>query len=72
MSWLWRMVLVAVVTLVPGAFLLLVSYLATRTMWEHWRLAQQESLTSGVPVSFREVLATVHVKDLVQQARAAL
>jgi len=72
MSWLWRMVLVAVVTLVPGAFLLLVSYLATRTMWEHWCLARRESLNSGVPVSFRDVLATVHVKDLVQQARASL
>ena len=72
MSWLWRMMLVAVVTLVPGAFVLLVSYLALRTMWEHWCLAQQESQSSGVPVSFRDVLATVHVKDLVQQARAAL
>ncbi|WNG18789.1 hypothetical protein [Cystobacter fuscus] len=72
MSWVWRMMLVAVVTLVPGAFMLLVSYLATRTMWEHWRQAQQESLVSGVPVSFRDVLATVHLKELVQQARAAL
>jgi hypothetical protein len=72
MSWVWRMMLVAVVTLVPGAFLLLVSYLATRTMWEHWQQAQRESLASGVPVSFREVLATVHLKELVQQARATL
>ena len=72
MSWVWRMMLVAVVTLVPGAFVLLVSYLATRTMWEHWRLAQREAMSSGVPVSFRDVLATVHIKELVQQARAAL
>ncbi len=72
MSWVWRMMLVAVVTVVPGAFVLLVSYLATRTMWEHWRQAQQEALVSGVPVTFRDVLATVHMKDVVQQARAAL
>jgi hypothetical protein len=72
MSWLWRMMLVAVVTVVPGAFVLLVSYLASRTLWEHWRVAQQESLASGVPVSFRDVLATVHMRELVQQARAAL
>ncbi|MBM7115323.1 hypothetical protein I3V78_17335 [Archangium primigenium] len=72
MSWVWRMMLVAVVTVVPGAFVLLVSYLASRTMWEHWRLAQQEALVSGVPVTFRDVLATVHMKDVVQQARAAL
>ena len=71
MAWMWRMVLVAVVTVVPGAFVLLVSYLATRTLWEHWRLAQRESLESGVPVSFRDVLATVHMRELVQQARAA-
>jgi hypothetical protein len=72
MSWWVRMMLVAVVAVVPGAFVLLVSYLATRTMWQHWQVARHEALLSGVPVSFRDVLATVHLKELVQQARASL
>ncbi len=72
MSWLWRMLLVVAVALIPGAFVLLLAYVAIRTMRERWRLARLQAQSSGTPVSFREVVATVELKDLVRQARAAL
>ncbi|PTL78374.1 hypothetical protein [Vitiosangium sp. GDMCC 1.1324] len=72
MSWWVRMMLVVAVALIPGAFVLLLAYISTRTMWERWRLAQVQARTSGTPVSFWDVLASVELKDLVRQARAAL
>ena len=72
MFWLWRMLLVVAVALIPGAFVLLLAYVATRTLWERWQLAQMQAQTRGTPVSFREVVATVEFKDLVRQARATL
>lgn len=73
MSWLWRMLMVVAVALIPGAFMLLLTYICTRTLWSRWRLAQAKARTSGTRVSFRrDVMATVELKDLVRQARAAL
>ena len=72
MTWLWRMLLVVAVALMPGGFVLLLAYVATRTVWERWRLAQMQAQSSGTPVSIRAVLATVELKDLVRQARATL
>jgi hypothetical protein len=72
MSWLWRMMLVVTVALVPGAFALLVAYVATRTIRERWQAARLQSHTQGKPVSIRSVIATVEFRDLVRQARAAL
>jgi hypothetical protein len=72
MSWLWRMLLVVTVALVPGAFALLVAYIATRTIRERWQLAQVQAQSSGSPVSFRAVVTAVELKDLVRQARATL
>ncbi len=72
MSWLWRMMLVVTVALVPGAFVLLVAYIATRTIRERWQMARLQSHTQGTPVSIRSVIATVEIRDLVRQARAAL
>ncbi|QRN93913.1 hypothetical protein JRI60_32785 [Archangium violaceum] len=72
MSWLWRMMLVVAVALIPGAFVLLLAYVASRTMWERWRLAQVQAQSSGTPISFRDVVATLELKELVRQARAAL
>lgn len=72
MSWWVRMMLVVAVALIPGAFVLLLAYVSTRTMWERWQQAQLQARTSGTQVSFRDVLATLELKDLVRQARAAL
>ncbi|HZI07996.1 MAG TPA: hypothetical protein VEZ71_28510 [Archangium sp.] len=72
MSWVLRMVFVVAVALIPGAFMLLVAYVATRTMRHRWHQACLRAQTQGTRVSFREVVATVEFKDLVRQARAAL
>ncbi|HEX5752160.1 MAG TPA: hypothetical protein VFZ09_38455 [Archangium sp.] len=71
MSWLLRMVLVVAVALIPGAFVLLLAYVATRTMRARWQQARLQA-PQGTRVSFREVVATVELKELVRQARAAL
>jgi len=70
MSWVWRMLLVVTVALVPGAFVLLVAYVASRTVRSRWRQAQLQS--QGTRVSFRAVVATVQLKEVVREARAAL
>ncbi len=72
MSWVWRMLLAVTVALVPGAFVLLVAYVASRTLRSRWRQARLQSQVQGTPVSFREVVATVELKELVREARAAL
>jgi hypothetical protein len=72
MSWLVRMLLVVAVALIPGAFVLLLAFIATRTMRERWRLVRLQAERSGTHASFRDVIATVELKDLVRQARAAL
>jgi hypothetical protein len=72
MSWLWRMLLVVAVALVPGAFILLLAYVATRTIRARWRVAQVQARSNGTPVSIRSVIATVELKELVREARAAL
>ncbi len=72
MSWVWRMLLAVTVALVPGAFVLLVAYVASRTLRSRWRQARLQSQAQGTPVSFREVVATVELKELVREARAAL
>ncbi|MCY1076992.1 hypothetical protein [Archangium lansingense] len=72
MSWWLRMLLVVAVALIPGAFVLLLAYVATRTMRHRWQQARLEAQSLGTQVSFREVVAQVEFKDLVRQARAAL
>lgn len=72
MSWLWRMMLVVMVALVPGAFALLLTYVATRTLRARWQLARVRARSEGTPVSIRSVLATLEFKELVREARAAL
>lgn len=72
MSWLWRMLMVVAVALMPGGFVLLLAYVASRTVWERWQVAQVQALTTGTPASLRAVIATVDFKELVRQARTAL
>lgn len=67
--WVWiRMVLALMVLLTPGGFPALLAYVTTRTLLERWRLAQ----ANGREVSFLDVVATLHFRDLVREARAAL
>ena len=71
MIWAWlRMVLAVMVALTPGGFPVLMTYIAVRTLWRQWKQAQARA--NGASVSVREVIATLHFKDLVREARAAL
>lgn len=69
--WAWlRMVLAVMVALMPGGFPLLLAWLTVRTLWRQWKQAQARA--NGGSVSVREVVSTVHFKDLVREARAGL
>ncbi|XXF75564.1 hypothetical protein P2318_21175 [Myxococcaceae bacterium GXIMD 01537] len=71
--WAWlRMALVVVVVLSPGGFAALLTYIAVRTLWRQWKQAQEQAQVSGGSVSVRDVVGTLHFKDLVREARAAL
>ena len=72
MSWLVKVAVAVAVAVVPGAFMLLLAYITTRTVRERWHQAQAEAQLSGVPASLWHVLATLHLKELVRQARTAL
>lgn len=45
---------------------------ALRTLRSSWRRAQEEAQTGGRVVSLRDVVSTLHFKELVREARAAL
>lgn len=69
--WAWlRMVLAVTVALTPGGFPLLLTYIAVRALWRQWKLAQARA--NGGSVSVRDVVGTLHFKDLIREARAAL
>jgi hypothetical protein len=69
--WVWlRMALALVVVLLPGGFAVLLAYVATRTLLARWRSAQAQA--NGRGVSVKEVLASLQLRDLVREARAAL
>lgn len=71
--WVWlRMVLALVVVLVPGGFPLVLSYVTTRTLLAKWRAARAQSQANGREPSLKDVLASLHFRDLVREARAAL
>jgi hypothetical protein len=73
MLWLWRMVMAVAVAVIPGAFVMLLTYVTARTLVRQWRQAQlQAQRAGGVPVSLRTVLATVELRALVREARATL
>ncbi|MCP3101301.1 hypothetical protein LZ198_20720 [Myxococcus sp. K15C18031901] len=73
MMWAWlRMVLVVAVVLLPGGFPLLLGYVAVRTLVNRWRTAQEAAHLAGQEASLRDVLSTLHFKELVRDARAAL
>lgn len=73
MFWAWlRMAMVVAVVLLPGGFPLLLAYIAVRTLRTRWHNAQVEALSHGRQVHLRDVLSTLHFKELVAEARAAL
>lgn len=73
MMWAWmRMVMAVAVLLLPGGFPLLLAYVTLRTLLSRWREAQAQALQLGRAVSLRDVVATLHFKELVRDARAAL
>jgi len=71
--WVWlRMVLALVVALLPGGFAFLLGYVATRTLLARWRAAQVQAQTHGREASLKDVVAGLHLRELVREARAAL
>ncbi|GHG72151.1 hypothetical protein [Comamonas sp. JC664] len=73
MAWAWlRMVMMVAVILLPGGFPLLLAYVSLRTFRNSWRRAQAEAESGGRGVSLRDVVSTLHFKELVREARAAL
>ncbi len=70
--WVWlRMALALVVVLLPGGFAMVVAYVAMRTLLARWRQARVQAQVQGREVPLRDVLASLHFKDLVREARAA-
>ncbi len=71
--WVWlRMVLALVVAVMPGGFAVLVGYVTTRTLLARWRAARAQAQTHGREASLKDVLAGLHFRELVREARAAL
>lgn len=71
--WVWlRVVLALVVALLPGGFTVLLGYVATRTLLARWRAAQAQAQTHGREASLKDVVASLHFRELVREARAAL
>jgi hypothetical protein len=70
--WVWlRMVLAMGVVLLPGGFPLALAYVAGRTLLARWRQAQAQARAYGREVPLRDVLASLHFRDLVREARSA-
>ncbi|HEX8700901.1 MAG TPA: hypothetical protein VF815_18800 [Myxococcaceae bacterium] len=65
------MVLAVLVALLPGGFPLVLAYVATRTLLAKWRQAQVQAQALGRGVPLRDVLASLHFRDLVREARSA-
>jgi hypothetical protein len=65
------MVLALLVVLLPGGFPLVLAYVATRTLLARWRQAQVQAQAQGREVPLRDVLASLHFRELVREARSA-
>lgn len=73
MMWAWiRMVMAVAVILLPGGFPLLLAYIALRTLRSRWRAARDHAHRIGREASLRDVVASLHFKELVREARGAL
>ncbi len=73
MMWAWlKMAMAVAVVLMPGGFPLLLAYIAVRTLRVRWHNAQVEAHSHGREASLRDVLATMHLTELVREARASL
>ncbi|MCY1014832.1 hypothetical protein [Pyxidicoccus sp. MSG2] len=73
MFWAWlRMAMAVAVVLLPGGFPLLLAYIAVRTLRARWHNAQVEAHSRGREASLRDVVASLHFKELIREARAAL
>jgi hypothetical protein len=73
MMWAWlKMAMAVAVVLLPGGFPLLLTYIAVRTLRTRWLNARVEARHHGREVSLRDVVASLHFKELVREARAAL
>ena len=69
--WAYAKVAMAVaVALLPGGFVVLLSYTAIRVLQHRWE--EQTVRSGGRPVHMREVVHGLHWRDIVREARAAL
>lgn len=65
-----RMVAAVALVLLPGGFILLFGYVVARALWTSWRKASVEA--NGGPVQLRDVVQTLHFRELVAEAKHAL
>lgn len=73
MMWAWlKMAMAVAVVLMPGGFPVLLTYIAVRTLRLRWQNAQVEAQSHGREASLRDVVSSLHFKELVREARAAL
>ncbi|MCP3142515.1 hypothetical protein [Pyxidicoccus xibeiensis] len=73
MVWAWlKMAMAVAVVLLPGGFPVLLAYIAVRTLRARWLHARAEAQSHGAEASLRSVLASLHFKELVREARSAL
>jgi hypothetical protein len=68
-AWL-RMLAAIGLVLLPGGFVFLFGYVLGRALWNGWRRASVQA--NGGPVHLREVMHTLHFRELVNEARHSL
>ena len=68
MSVWWKMVLGLLMVLLPGGFVLLFAYALFRALHHGWVVAQAQ----GGKVHLRDVVASIHFRDVLREARTAL
>ncbi|MCY1045771.1 hypothetical protein D7Y13_03400 [Corallococcus praedator] len=69
--WAWlKLAMAVVVVVMPGGIPLVMAYIATRTLVERWRMAQAQARDEGRPVSVRDVVGSLHFRDLLREAKA--
>lgn len=70
MAALARTMVAVGLVLLPGGFVLLFGYVLARALWTAWHKASAEA--NGGPVHLRQVVHTLHLRELVDEAKHAL
>lgn len=66
----WKTVMAVAVMVVPGAFVVFLAYVLSRTLVTRWQSAHKAAPDRRVRL-VRDVFAEIKMRDLVREARAA-